>query len=735
MNLEQFSLILSPLLRLRTQTFVMSNTLQRMVVGAFSGASTILSVKDKKNIFDIQKGVSKDGTRSEFKRLDRVYNSITCSWVDRESVVQQPTITIKQHADFAFLFIRELSPTPNPEIFDISTKYEIQSPLLRKIGQEVIGRELGISWTANTVTLEPEVLMAFLPRLDDYLSLLHSKHSQTSSPDEDNPTEVEHLTLLLDFVKAEHASTLQEIKSLLENEEITFDLAWVLFVPRTVLYTLCPVSNAPRAVRLIKTTKDAVLRMEVEYMEYHGGEPRYGLAPLSGIILPHFQGTVKISTLPTYPLEYHPQVETLTTALIERGKKWCSLQGVYLKYYDAMSFQFTGCGYFKHRTQSRIIIDKKTFQQINPNYFLPAITKTLTGESLESNVQSIGGVPGQDGQWWLNPQSMTPPPTGMYYQMANGPQIPQGQARDEENHFNATPPDDDLLLASPLVYGFGLTDKLWVEFSVESVQSFTWNDEPFTNLVLARDQKSMILSLVESHMLRASKNLDDFVRGKGQGLVINLFGNPGIGKSLTAEATSEHVRKPLYVVGAGDLGTTPNTLDSKLTTIFTVSSRWGAVVLIDEADVFLEERSLHDLNRNAMVAVFLRQLEYFRGILFLTTNRVRTFDRAFQSRIHVSLKYRDLTSDAKRQIWTAFLKKAVASSSDIEASGSEASKTLTSIGVSDEELHELGEKSVNGRQIKNVVLTAGALALARKQTLGFGHLIEVLDMIEQFEST
>jgi hypothetical protein len=65
----------------------------------------------------------------------------------------------------------------------------------------------------------------------------------------------------------------------------------------------------------------------------------------------------------------------------------------------------------------------------------------------------------------------------------------------------------------------------------------------------------------------------------------------------------------LYVVGAGDLGTSAALLDANLTRIFNISANWGAVVLIDEADVFLEERSFHDLERNAMVAVFLRQLE------------------------------------------------------------------------------------------------------------------------------
>jgi hypothetical protein len=48
------------------------------------------------------------------------------------------------------------------------------------------------------------------------------------------------------------------------------------------------------------------------------------------------------------------------------------------------------------------------------------------------------------------------------------------------------------------------------------------------------------------------------------------------------------------------------------------------VLLIDEADVFLEKRTLTDVHRNALVSVFLRLLEYYEGILFLTTNRVAT---------------------------------------------------------------------------------------------------------------
>ena len=77
-----------------------------------------------------------------------------------------------------------------------------------------------------------------------------------------------------------------------------------------------------------------------------------------------------------------------------------------------------------------------------------------------------------------------------------------------------------------------------MEYIIDNVNKFEWDDEPFENLVLAKDQKELVKSLVEAHGMDNS-GFDDFVKGKGKGLVINLFGNPGVGKSLTAEATSE----------------------------------------------------------------------------------------------------------------------------------------------------------------------------------------------------
>jgi SpoVK/Ycf46/Vps4 family AAA+-type ATPase len=60
---------------------------------------------------------------------------------------------------------------------------------------------------------------------------------------------------------------------------------------------------------------------------------------------------------------------------------------------------------------------------------------------------------------------------------------------------------------------------------------------------------------------------------------------------------------------------------------------------------------------NAIVSVFLRQLEYYNGILFLTTNRVGDIDPAFKSRVHVTLEYKPLNRQTTLEIYRLHLRK------------------------------------------------------------------------------
>jgi SpoVK/Ycf46/Vps4 family AAA+-type ATPase len=135
------------------------------------------------------------------------------------------------------------------------------------------------------------------------------------------------------------------------------------------------------------------------------------------------------------------------------------------------------------------------------------------------------------------------------------------------------------------------------------------------------------------------------------------------------------------------LGNTAEELEFQLSQIFRIASHWKAILLLDEADVFLEQRSSTDVFRNGLVSVFLRKLEYYDGILFLTTNRVSQFDGAILSRINLIVKYDDLSKAAGRKIWQQFLEKATTSQGPAS--------------VKSKELDLLVNSKLNGRQVRS----------------------------------
>jgi hypothetical protein len=143
-------------------------------------------------------------------------------------------------------------------------------------------------------------------------------------------------------------------------------------------------------------------------------------------------------------------------------------------------------------------------------------------------------------------------------------------------------------------------------------------------------------------------------------------------------------------VPAGQIGVEPVEVESILTTVFKIASRWKAVLLIDEADIFMAQRSNAHLQHNALVSVFLRELEQFDGILFLTTNRLQTFDEAILSRIHVALKYSELGRDARGAVWRFFVGRAV----------TKYGRPVCSTRVFD----ELAEEKMNGREVRGIPL-------------------------------
>ena len=188
------------------------------------------------------------------------------------------------------------------------------------------------------------------------------------------------------------------------------------------------------------------------------------------------------------------------------------------------------------------------------------------------------------------------------------------------------------------------------------------------------------------------------------------------------ESVAEYTHKPLYSINIGEL-TAEDKVASRLQNIFVSAARWDAVLLLDEADVILEKRSFEDFKRNGIVSVFLRMLEYYEGILFLTTNRLSTMDTAFQSRIHIAIKFNALGTNTRRAIWKAFIDRL----DDSESVGQD--ELLDNIET-------MSEWQLNGREIRNVLTIAQRLALAKRQSGGglrFEHVTQVADEAIKFQ--
>ena len=270
---------------------------------------------------------------------------------------------------------------------------------------------------------------------------------------------------------------------------------------------------------------------------------------------------------------------------------------------------------------------------------------------------------------------------------------------------------DQLMICTDSVRAYSFKDKKWFLMFVDSLREITWDDDAFPSLVLPSDTKELILAFAESQVKRQRK-FDDLIRGKGRGTILLLSGPPGVGKTLTAESVAEVMRVPLYMLSAGDLGTAPKEVEDTLTTTLAMTTKWKAVLLIDEADVFLLARNAHDLERNKLVSIFLRILEYYEGICFLTTNRTQDIDAAFESRIHLSLQYAELDADCRYQIWKAFLKTC----------------ELVERDFSEERLREIAETKMNGRQIKNTIKSAQLLAVKKASPLTIEHVHTVMKL-------
>ncbi|KAF9251692.1 hypothetical protein DTO027I6_5550 [Penicillium roqueforti] len=688
----------------------------------------------------------KPASKVAYKRVDQLWDNTIYQYKLTETV-DDPD------ADEWDQYIFNIRRKFNWENKYLETVVDIKSKPLRDALSKIMDGVKGVSLVQEPAVVDPNMLFLYLEETRQYMKSLkkQSRSEKKKKTRKAAAVKAAHLKVLVKYLDTDYADIKKTLYPLLEANTITFDLLWALYKPNTIAYTPTYGStDEPRAFKIEYAVKESSFvkgqwySVDGRYLEYDGKD--YGFGTMSAEV-DAFKGARKITSLSCYPLKYHRDAEALRARLVERGKRFVSLRGMNYRFHKGMAF------YKKKRSliikvniNGRVMIDPAIHRRINPNYTISTVRpkdpdlidpKELGVSDDEGDYSDGCCCGGSDSDSEHGGNSDAP---RMMYKVVedkdgcarvvevevdeNGTEVQkekmdriEGATDTKEREFT----EEELLIASPVVLGFAFSEKLWLEFTISGISDIEWDKEAFGSLVLPSNQKSIVKALVESHAFHAAQNIDDVIQGKGKGLVAVLHGPPGTGKTLTAEGIAELLRRPLYMVSAGELGTDPRTLEAELNKILDIAHSWGAVLLLDEADVFLEKRTIHDIHRNALVSIFLRLLEYFQGILFLTTNRVETFDDAFQSRIHVALRYGDLTVKAKRSIWKMFIERVRAIDGVHIASFSE------------EDYDMLSRHTLNGRQIKNSVRTAQALAVNEQAPLSMDHIKSVLEVAETFD--
>lgn len=582
------------------------------------------------------------------------------------------------------------------------TKMIIHSKYLQAALSAVIGYYPGFERLED----HPSIPAPYQVLVHNWKALEHYKLNQPSCHSAEYvAATAKDIDVLLKFLTGMYSEKLAAEARRWDNASgatATFDLFWVLlkpgeFVYREIYGEMVPfvVSSALRTPAGDGTAR-STYRVNLWNVHYQNHSMRRRMTQVA--VFP-WNGEQLITTLPVIPVRF---VKGGAKAMVDEQIR---LGRIYWELAKQPSYrEYSGKLVFKHDKQGgkitgRVIVDCEGFAQY--------------GE----------GPP--------KPGPFMPPPRPHHHQVpVKEDQLPQNQSRCSCNAcsqskqepspwagFDNLNPNEDSLPANqelyfhaigPSIAAFILSERRWGHVSISGLSDVHPDQDAFKYLVLDPEIKLTVKAMMGKFASLDGKLApwpSDFVKNKGEGRIFLLHGSPGVGKTCTAECAAELARRPLLALTSGDISTSmvPSAVEGALNYFLNLGERFGALVLLDEADVYLEQRRARDLQRNGLVSIFLRALEYYRGVLFLTTNRVEAFDDAFTSRIHVALHYKRLGEEERSKIWQQNFERLQRDSSN-QVFVPQATREYAF------ESADMRALRWNGREIRNALQTAVALA-------------------------
>ncbi|KAH7100935.1 hypothetical protein BKA62DRAFT_705357 [Auriculariales sp. MPI-PUGE-AT-0066] len=568
---------------------------------------------------------------------------------------------------------------------------------------------------------------------------------------------IEMLRSFLEVVREEYSPHKEKFNALIAEGKITSEFLWAVFKPGMRLRAPHFSTGGYIGVTLDSTSAvtglGAFFMLNGHTLAWNGSNYSYCSWRYQ---MPYLWEPTSVAELPITMLT-EEEYQQLTT----RGRKYSEFAG--LKHVHVTGTFRGSNGDIEARSccfPSRCMLDEQTYSSGAVTQRPGAIFPPPMPPPVQMNNGCGAPINNDDGwspaqnNWdgnngWgappLRPQMRPRPPRRKRRSNGASPPVlvdglsPNANRDQEDEEVDFTPmdtvPEEMLWLLPPLLSGYCFEkkpaeydEKVWDRLVLDpDIKVYTSSTLLRLPMLMVSSQ-TIIRSIVDARGKKGALMINDWVKGKGGGLVVLLHGVAGVGKTLTAEAVAELLHRPLYVVGSGELGYKASDVEPALKTHLDLATRWNAVLLVDEADVFLEKRSTSDLMRNALVATFLRLLEYHSGMLILTTNRVKAFDEAFLSRVSVAIKYNELDITQRGRIWWQFLNFVLENAHN----GTDMEQLIDPVLLKSDCLTELAMKPFNGRVIKNIVRTAQALAISSEEPLSMRHLRTVINITEKF---
>ncbi|KAH7322621.1 hypothetical protein B0I35DRAFT_350094 [Stachybotrys elegans] len=585
---------------------------------------------------------------------------------------------------------------------------------------------------------EPFSIFVFFEKeLTEYRNKL--KWEPGNEPPEECPNRwaYKHIGIVQDFVRARMQSAVDKERELHKKGKVTFDMLWLLFKPGSEVFLDHVVTGEynPWIISNVnfEITNGATNRYRLAFWHMDANNIYVGPAETAKSI-DRFAGEKDITSLDVYPCEYLRFDPTLDDAdlkgirqhFIDRGRKWFRLR----RQRSCYDFNGYGISFPRRPYNSLVMVDpiQYVMQQGGRAKLLLAVThpssplKICSCDHCTEHIYKYAVKPKFAGYTEINPllvEEMT---------------------------------DDQYFLCDWRVEAFLFKTRTWNLLHISGFSEPTYNRKLLENLVIKDSTKELIKNLTQMYVQKDPKKSAqeqfgvvqlnmvhkakaevkqessaawsaDFIQGKGEGLTFLLHGKPGVGKTYTAaECIAQYTRRPLLSLTCSDIGVDPETIETSLKGWFNLAEVWGAILLVDEADIYMEQRQVQDIERNHLVAGFLRALEYFRGILFLTTNRVGTFDEAFISRIHIQIHYGEFTDEDRERVWQTFFDKLEEEQED---------SMRIQLGAKDyTQSEEMRALKWNGREIRNAFQVAVALAEAQGHKDSKGRILIKTDHIK-----